>query len=61
MPNVVSPQEILAYAKNCNWLSLSSSDGNILNVFLTPDGNIVEVYFEKNRATVKTLPGYVCK
>jgi hypothetical protein len=61
MSNVASPQDILAYAKNNNWLSLFSSDGNILNVFLTSGGNIVEVYFEKNKATVKTLPGYVCK
>jgi hypothetical protein len=61
MPNVVSSQEILVYAKNNNWLSLFSSDGNILNVFLTPGGNILEIYFEKNKATVKTLPGYVCK
>jgi hypothetical protein len=61
MPSVVSPQEILAYAKTNSWLTLTTSEGNVLNVFLTPGGNIVEVYFEKNKATIKTLPGYVCK
>jgi len=61
MPNIVSPQEILAFAKNSNWLSLFASEGNILNVFLTPAGTILEVYFEKNKATLKELPSYVCK
>lgn len=61
MTNVTSPDQILSYAKSNNWLALFNSDGNIVNVFLTPSGNILEVYFEKNKATIKVLPGYVCK
>jgi hypothetical protein len=61
MANVTSPDQILSYAKANNWLALFNSDGNIVNVFLTPSGNILEVYFEKNKATIKALPGYVCK
>lgn len=61
MANVVSPQEILTYAKNSNWLLLFNSEGNVLNVFLTPAGAVLEVYFEKNKATIKILPSYVCK
>ena len=56
-----SPAEILSYAKDNNWLSLTVSEGNILNVFLTPAVNIIEIYFDKNKATIKVLPGYVCK
>ena len=56
-----SPVEILSYAKDNNWLSLTVSEGNILNVFLTPAGNIIEIYFDKNKATFKILPGYICK
>ena len=61
MTNVTSPDQILSYAKANNWLALFNSDGNIVNVFLTPNGNILEVYFEKNKATIKVLLGYVCK
>ena len=61
MAKISSPAEILTYAKDSNWLALTTSEGNILNVFLTPAGNIVELYFEKNKATIKVLPGYVCK
>lgn len=61
MTTVSSPEQILAYARTNNWLALFNSDGNILNVFLTPSGNILEVYFEKNKATLKTLPSYACK
>jgi len=61
MAKISSPAEILTYAKDNNWLALTTSEGNILNVFLTPAGNIVELYFEKNKATIKVLPGYVCK
>jgi len=56
-----SPAEILSYAKDSNWLALTVSEGNILNVFLTPAGNILEIYFDKNKATIKVLPGYICK
>jgi hypothetical protein len=61
MPKLSSPEEILAYAKENNWLTLSVSEGNILSVFLTPGGNILEVYFEKNKTTIKVLPYYICK
>jgi hypothetical protein len=61
MAKISSPAEILTYAKEQNWLALTTSEGNILNVFLTPAGNIVEIYFEKNKATIKVLLGYVCK
>jgi hypothetical protein len=61
MAKISSPAEILTYAKEQNWLALTTSEGNILNVFLTPAGNIVEIYFEKSKATIKVLPGYICK
>jgi len=61
MPTLSSPADILSYAKANNWLSLSTSEGNILNIFLTPAGNILEIYFEKNKVTLKVLPYYVCK
>lgn len=61
MAKISSPAEILTYAREQNWLTLTSSEGNILNVFLTPAGNIVEIYFEKNKATIKVLLSYVCK
>lgn len=61
MGNISNPAQILSYVKDNNWLPLSVSEGNILNVFLTPAGNIIEIYFEKNKATIKALPGYVCK
>jgi len=61
MALISSPAEILSYAKDNNWLALTVSDGNVLNVFLTPSGNILEIYFEKNKATIKVLPGYICK
>jgi hypothetical protein len=61
MAKISSPAEILTYAKDNNWLAVTTSEGNILNVFLTPAGNIVEIYFEKNKATIKVLPGYICK
>ena len=47
MTNITSPEQILIYARTNNWLALFTSEGNILNVFLTPTGNILEVYFEK--------------
>ena len=61
MSVIISPEEILSYAKSNNWLALYASEGNILNVYLTPNGSILELYFEKNRVTVKVLPSYVCK
>mgnify|MGYP001768026610 CR=1 FL=1 len=61
MTKLAGPNQVLAYASANNWLELYSSDGNILNVYLTPAGNILEVYFEKNKATFKVLPTYVCK
>ena len=61
MARISSPAEILSYAREHNWLALTTSEGNILSVFLTPAGNIVEIYFEKNKATIKVLPGYICK
>jgi hypothetical protein len=61
MAKLSSPADILSYAKDNNWLTLSVSEGNILNIFLTPAGNILEVYFEKNKISLKTLPFYVAK
>jgi hypothetical protein len=61
MPILSTPADILSYAKDNNWLALSTSEGNILNVFLTPAGKIVEIYFEKNKVTIKELPYYICK
>jgi hypothetical protein len=61
MPKLASYEEILSHARTNNWLTLSASEGNILNVFLTPGGNILEVYFEKNKTTIKVLPYYICK
>jgi hypothetical protein len=57
----ISPAEILTFARNNSWLTLFASEGNVLNVFLTPSGTILEVYFEKNKATLRTLPTYTCK
>jgi hypothetical protein len=61
MPTLSTPADILSYAKDNNWLALSTSEGNILNIFLTPAGNILEVYFEKNKVTLRVHPYYVCK
>ncbi len=61
MAYITSPDQILTFAKSNNWLSLFTSDGNVVNVFLTPSGSILEVYFEKNKATLRVLPSYVCK
>ena len=61
MAKLSSPADVLSYAKDNNWMALSISDGNILNIFLTPAGNILEVYFEKNKMTLKVLPFYVAK
>jgi hypothetical protein len=61
MAKLSSPADILSYAKDNNWLTLSASEGNILNIFLTPAGNMLEVYFEKNKVTLKTLPLYEAK
>ncbi len=61
MPKLSSPEDVLTYARSNNWLPLSASEGNILTVFLTPSGNILEVYFEKNKMTLKMLPVFVGK
>lgn len=61
MTRIASPSQLLAYASANNWLELYNSDGNVLNVYLTPSGNIVEIYCEKSKVTIKTLPSYVCK
>lgn len=61
MPKVSSNEQILSYVRDNNWLMLWASEGNIMNVFLTPGGNMVEIYFEKNKASIKILPDYVCK
>ena len=61
MPVSVSNEQLLSYARSHNWLPLWASEGNILNVFLTPSGNMVEIYFEKNKVTLKNLPYYTCK
>ncbi|MFA5399284.1 MAG: hypothetical protein WC169_05300 [Dehalococcoidia bacterium] len=61
MPKLSSPADVLAYAKANNWLALSSSEGNVLTIFLTPAGNMVEIYFEKNKMTLKALTIFVGK
>lgn len=61
MPQMTTPDSILNYARANNWLTLWSSDGDIVNVFITPSGKILEVYFEKNKITVKELLSYVAK
>jgi hypothetical protein len=61
MPKLSSPEDVLAYARANNWLALSASEGNILTIFLTPAGKILEVYFEKNKMTLKALPFFVGK
>jgi len=61
MPKMATPESVLNFAHTNNWLPLWSSDGDILNVFLTPAGNIIEIYFEKNKITVKEILSYVAK
>jgi len=61
MSKSITNEEILAYARANNWLTLWASEGNILNVFLTPSGTMLEIYLEKKQATLKTLPNYICK
>jgi hypothetical protein len=61
MPRLSSPEDVLSYARANNWLALSSSEGNVLTIFLTPAGNMLEVYFEKNKMTLKALPIFVGK
>jgi hypothetical protein len=58
---IAGPAELLTFARNNNWLTLYSSEGNVMNVFLTPSGTILEIYFEKNKATLKSLLSYTCK
>ena len=61
MAKVINSVELLNWVNQNNWLLLWASEGNIVSVFLTPSGNIMEFYFEKNKVTLKTLPSYVCK
>jgi hypothetical protein len=61
MPKTSSNEDILKYAKSNNWITLWASEGNIFNVFLTPSGKLLEIYFDKNKVTFKTLLDYVCK
>ena len=61
MAKVINSAELLNWVNQNNWLLLWASEGNIVSVFLTPSGNIMEFYFEKNKVTLKTLPSYVCK
>jgi hypothetical protein len=61
MPKMTTPESVINFVRASNWLSLWSSDGDILNVYLTPAGKIIEVYFEKGKITVKELLSYVAK
>lgn len=61
MPVTQSGEAILKFARDNNWLMLSASEGYVLCVFLTPSGNIVEVYFEKNKNTITVLREYSYK
>ena len=61
MHSVASGEDLFKYAKANNWLLIESSEGYVVSVFLTPSGNIVEMYFEKNKVTLRTLPSYAYK
>lgn len=61
MRTATSSEEMFKYAKDNNWLLLNSSEGYVVSVFLTPSGNVVEMYFEKNKNTIRTLPVYTYK
>jgi hypothetical protein len=61
MPKMTTPESVISFVRASNWLSLWSSDGDILNVYLTPAGKIIEIYFEKGKITVKELLSYVAK
>lgn len=61
MPKMTTPESVMSFARASNWLTLWSSDGDIVNVFLTPAGKILEIYFEKGKITVKELLSYVAK
>jgi len=55
MRTVASSEEVFNYAKANNWLLIESSEGYVVSQFLTPAGTIVEMYFEKNKVTIRTL------
>lgn len=61
MRTFASSEEVFNYAKTNNWLLLDSSEGYVVSQFLTPSGNIVEMYFEKNKITVRALTTYTYK
>jgi hypothetical protein len=61
MHSVASSEDLFKYAKANNWLLIESSEGYVVSVFLTPTGNIVEMYFEKGKTTVRTLLSHTYK
>jgi hypothetical protein len=61
MITAATSEQLFKYAKDNNWLLVNSSEGYVVSVFVTPAGNLVEMYFEKNKTTVRTLPVHTYK
>lgn len=61
MRTIASSEELFKYAKENNWLIIEASEGYVVSVFLTPAGTMVEMYFEKNKTTLRTLPVHTYK
>ncbi len=58
---IQTPNEVLAWAQQNSWLLIWATDDYRICAFLAPGGNIIEFYFEKNKATVRSLLSYVSK
>lgn len=58
---IQTPDEALAWAQTNNWLLIWATETYGTCAFLTPAGQIVEFYFERDKVTVRTLLSYVCK
>jgi hypothetical protein len=58
---IQTPDEVLAWAQQSNWLLIWAPEDYRACAFLSPGGNIVEFQFEKNKVMVRTLLSYECK
>ncbi len=58
---IQTPDEVLAFAQQSNWLLIWATDDYGKCTFLSPGGQIIEFTFEKNKVTVQSLLSYSCR